>query len=43
MANYLQLLSATLSFNMKYPQILVDIFYPIQRIGASSEAFLSFD
>jgi magnesium-transporting ATPase (P-type) len=43
MANYLQLLSATLSFNMKYPQILVDMFYPIQRIGASSEAFLSFD
>ena len=28
---------------MKFPPILVQIFYPLQKIGASSEAFLSLD
>ena len=43
LANYLQLLSVSMSFNMKFPPILVQIFYPLQKIGASSEAFLSLD
>ena len=43
LANYVQLLSVSMSFNMKFPPILVQIFYPLQKIGASSEAFLSLD
>lgn len=43
LANYLQLLTATLSFDMKFPQVITDLFYPVQKIGASSEAFLSID
>lgn len=43
LTNYLQLLSATLSFNMKFPKVLTEMFYPIQKVGASSEAFLSID
>ena len=42
-ANYLQLLTAALSFNLKFPKALTDLMYPVERIGASSEAFLSFD
>jgi hypothetical protein len=41
--NYLQLISATLSFNLRYPRILSDIFYPVDKIGSSSDTFLSFD
>lgn len=42
-ANYLQLLTAALSFNLKFPDALTDLMYPVEKIGASSEAFLSFD
>ncbi|CAI2375821.1 unnamed protein product [Moneuplotes crassus] len=43
LTNYLQLLTTALSFNLKFPPALTKIFYPIERIGTSSEAFLSFD
>jgi hypothetical protein len=43
MSNYLQLLTAALSFDMKFPKAITQAFYPIQRIGSSGEAFLSFD
>jgi hypothetical protein len=43
MTNYLQLISAAFSFNIRYPTIVSDIFYPIERIGSSSETFVSFD
>lgn len=43
LANYLQLLTAALSFNLKFPKALTELMYPVERIGASSEAFLSFD
>jgi len=42
-ANYLQLLTAALSFNLKFPKALTQLMYPVERIGNSSEAFLSFD
>eukprot|EP00345_Euplotes_harpa_P005877 CAMPEP_0168329594 /NCGR_PEP_ID=MMETSP0213-20121227/7202_1 /TAXON_ID=151035 /ORGANISM="Euplotes harpa, Strain FSP1.4" /LENGTH=70 /DNA_ID=CAMNT_0008332951 /DNA_START=1 /DNA_END=210 /DNA_ORIENTATION=- len=32
-----------MSFNMKFPPVLTKIFYPLEKIGASSEAFLSLD
>lgn len=41
--NYLQLLIAALSFNLKFPDAITEIFSSVDRIGASSEAFLSFD
>jgi len=43
LTNYLQLLTAALSFNLKFPDTLTELFYPLERIGSSSEAFLSFD
>ena len=43
LANYFQLLTATLSFNLKFPDAITEAFYPLERIGNSSEAFLSFD
>lgn len=43
LANYLQLLTAALSFDMKFPKALTDMLYPVERVGSSSEAFLSVD
>jgi hypothetical protein len=43
LANYFQLLTAALSFDLKFPTALTEIFYPVQKVGASSEAFLSID
>lgn len=43
LTNYLQLLTAALSFNLKFPDALSDLFFAAEKIGASSEAFLSFD
>jgi len=43
LANYFQLLTAALSFDMTFPKAITDIFYPVQKVGASSEAFLSID
>ena len=43
MTNYLQLLTTSMSFSTNYPDTLSDIFYPAQRVGGSSDTFLSFD
>ena len=43
MANYFQLLTAAMSFNLKFPTSLSQIMFPAEKIGTSSEAFLSFD
>ena len=43
MTNYLQLLTTSMSFSTSYPGALSDIFYPAQRVGGSSDTFLSFD
>ena len=43
MTNYLQLLAATHSFNMRFPTSLSSIFGSMDIIGSSSESFLSFD
>ena len=42
-ANYLQLLTAAMSFNLRFPDAITDAFEPARRIGSSSEVFLSFD
>ena len=41
--NYLQLVATTMSFNLKFPSFLLEAFYPVERVGSSSESFLSFD
>ena len=43
MTNYLQLISAAYSFNLKFPDSFTQVFGSIEIIGASSDAFLSFD
>ena len=43
LTNYLQLLSTSLSFDVQYPRSLTDMFYPVDRVGSSSDTFLSFD
>ena len=43
LTNYLQVITAVLSFNIKFPNALSDIFTPIDKIGSSSEPFVSFD
>ena len=43
MTNYLQLVSAAYSFNLKFPDGLIKIFGSIEIVGASSDAFFSFD
>ena len=43
MTNYLQLLTTSLSFGIQFPRTLVEVFYPAERIGSSSDTFLSFD
>ena len=43
LTNYLQLLSTSLSFDVQYPRSLTDMFVPVDRIGSSSDTFLSFD
>ena len=43
MANYFQLLTAAMSFNLKFPTSLSQMMFPAEKIGTSSEAFLSFD
>ena len=42
-ANYFQLLTAAMSFNLKFPKSLTQALFPAQKIGTSSDAFLSFD
>jgi len=43
MTNYVQIITAILSFNIKFPTILTDLFGPADRIGSTSTPFVSFD
>ena len=43
LTNYLQLLTTSLSFDVNYPNGLLEVFYPVDRVGSSSDTFLSFD
>jgi hypothetical protein len=43
MTNYLQLITTSMALSTSYPTLILDMFGPIQRVGGSSEAFLSFD
>ena len=41
--NYLHCITASISFNTKYPKIVTNSMYPIQKVGIASDTFLSFD
>jgi hypothetical protein len=43
MANYIQLLTTSMSFSSSFPESLTDIFSPASRVGGASDTFLSFD
>ena len=43
MTNYLQLIAAAYSFNLKFPDSFIEIFGSIEIVGVSSDSFLSFD
>jgi hypothetical protein len=43
MTNYLHLIITSISLSTSYPTLILDMFGPAQKIGGSSEAFLSFD
>ena len=43
MTNYLQIMTATLSYSMKFPDALLNLFLPVQKLGTGSAAVLSFD
>lgn len=41
--NYAQLITTTMSFSTRYPNSLTNFLVPVERVGESSEVFLSFD
>ena len=43
MTNYLQLIAATYSFNIKFPDSMINAFSSVEIFGPSSNAYLSFD
>ena len=43
LTNYIQMIAAAISFNIKFPDAIFDIFGPFNSIGSSSDTFLSFD
>ena len=42
-ANYLQLMTAALNYEMNFPDIVATMFIPIQKVGSSTDSMLSFD
>jgi hypothetical protein len=43
MTNYLQVITAMLSFNISFPNIINELFLPAEKIGSTSTPFVSFD
>ncbi|CAI2366740.1 unnamed protein product [Moneuplotes crassus] len=43
LTSYLQIITTSMSMTTKYPSSMAIIFLPIERIGGSSQTFLSFD
>ena len=37
------MMTITLSYEMDYPEVLDDLFWPIKKIGSSADTLLSFD
>ena len=43
MTNYLQVMTATMAYSMKFPDMLNDMFIPVSRLGSSGETLMSYD
>jgi hypothetical protein len=43
MTNYLQIVTTSMSYTSDFPDTLTSILVPAQKVGGSSETFLSFD
>ena len=43
MTNYLQMITATLAFNLKFPNYFASLLSSVKQVGGSSGVFLSFD
>ena len=43
MTNYLQVITTFLSFNINFPNVLGQIFAPVDKLGSTSTPFISFD
>ena len=43
LANYIQLMSVTMSIEFKYPGAIIDVLTPIQVLGSATQMFISFD
>ena len=43
MTNYLQMLSAALSFNLQFPNYVMNAFSSVKQVGSSTGVFLSYD
>ena len=43
MTNYLQVMTATMAYSMKFPDMLNNMFIPVSRLGSSGETLMSYD
>lgn len=43
MTNYAQMMATTMSYNMKFPDVLTEIFTPLQIVGSGSKTAFSMD
>ena len=43
LANYIQLMSVTMSIDFKYPGAINDVLAPIQVLGSATQMFMSFE
>ena len=43
LTNYLQIMTATMAYSMRFPKMLEDLFIPVSRLGSSGETMMSYD
>lgn len=43
LANYLQIMATTMAYNLQFPDVLTEVFAPMQVIGAGSKTAFSLD
>ena len=43
MTNYAQMMATTMAYNMQFPEVLTEIFTPLQIVGSGSKTAFSMD
>jgi hypothetical protein len=43
LTNYIQVITTTMAYNLRFPDYFKNLFYPLEKAGASSGIILSFD